>query len=168
MRQILLVAAAAILIAGCGTDVRKTHPVTGTLTIDGAPADAGIVIWLHPQFTESDKYPIHPRGETSTAGEFKITTYKTDDGAPEGEYVATVEWPQRVGQSSQFSGDLLGGAFSKPDLNKAKPEFKVNVTPQGATLTLNLTLTPQQKTALAAAKKKAAASGSPGFNLTGE
>jgi hypothetical protein len=123
---------------------------------------------LHPQFTENDKYPIHPRGETTTSGAFKITTYKTDDGAPEGEYVATVEWPLRVGQSSQFSGDLFGGAFSKPDVNKAKPEFRVNVTRDGATLTLNLTLTPQQKTGLEAAKKKAAASGSPGFNLTGE
>ena len=169
IRFIFPVAAGALLLAGCSgsNSLRKTYPVAGTINIDGAPAEPGVLVLLHPQFTEQDKYPIHPRGATTEAGAFKITTYNADDGAPEGEYVATVEWPQRVGMSPHYTGDLFGGVFSNADANKAKPEFKVNVTSQGAQLNLKLTLTPQQKSALEAAKKKAA-SGSGGFNLKGD
>jgi hypothetical protein len=169
MRRTLILAAAAVLAAGCGgNDLRKTYPVTGTVTIDGAPAEPGVLVWLHPQFPESDKYPIHPRGETKTGGEFKILTYNTDDGAPEGEYIATVDWPQRIGMSTHYSGDLFGGAFANVEANKSKPEFRVQVTQQGAQLNLKLTLTAQQKTAFEAAKKKAAAANSGGFNLRGD
>ena len=169
MNRLLTLAAAAVLVAGCGgNDLRKTYPVTGTVTIDGSPADPGVLVWLHPQFPESDKYPIHPRGETKQGGEFKILTYNTDDGAPEGEYVATVEWPQRSGMSTHFSGDLFGGAFANLEANKSKQEFHVNVSRNGAQLNLKLTLTPQQKTAFEAAKKKAAAANSGGFNLRGD
>jgi hypothetical protein len=168
MRRTLILAA-AVLAAGCGgSDMRKTYPVTGTVSIDGAPAEPGVLVWLHPQFPESDKYPIHPRGETKDGGQFKILTYNTDDGAPEGEYVATVDWPQRSGMSTHYSGDLFGGAFANLEANKSKQEFRVNVTREGAQLNLNLTLTPQQKTAFEAAKKKAAAANSGGFNLRGE
>ena len=168
-RTLILAAAAAVLAAGCGggKDLRKTYPVTGTVTINGAPAEPGVLVLLHPQFTETDKYPIHPRGETKEGGAFQITTYNTDDGAPEGEYVVTIEWPQRVGMSTHFSGDLFGGLFSSPEANKGKPEFRVNVTREGAKVALNLTLTPQQKSAVDAAKKKAAAANAGGFNLSG-
>jgi hypothetical protein len=168
-RNLLSAGLGALLLAGCngGNDLRKTYPVAGTITIDGAPAEAGVLVLLHPQFTEQDKYPIHPRGATTEAGAFKITTYNADDGAPEGEYVATVEWPQRSGMSPHFTGDLFGGLFSKVEANKEKPEFKVNVTKQGAQLDLKLSLTPQQKSALEAAKKKAAAGGG-GFNFKGD
>ena len=169
MTRVLLVAAAAGLAAGCGgNDFRKTYPVTGTLTVNGAPAEPGVLIWLHPQFAETDKYPIHPKGETTAGGAFVISTYNTGDGAPEGEYLATVEWPQRIGMSPHFSGDLFGGAYAKADGNKDRPGFKVVVTKEGATLALNLTLTADQVRALEAAKKKARDQGAGGFNLTGQ
>src|SRR5688500_13131919 len=149
-RTLFPAAAAALVLAGCGggADFRKTYPVTGTITVDGAAAEPGVLVSLHPQFPETDKYPIHPRGATTEAGGFKISTYNSDDGAPEGEYVATVEWPQRVGMSPHFTGDLFGGAFAKVDVNKGKPEFRVNVTKDGAKLDFKLTLTPEQKRAL--------------------
>lgn len=150
------VAAPTLLLTSCGgTDLRKTYPVTGTVTVDGKPPGEGVVIQLHPQFTETDRWPIHPRGATDATGRFQITTYSTDDGAPEGDYVVTVEWPQRSGMSTHFSGDLFGGAFGKPDANKGKPEFALKVTKDGAKLDLKLTLTPDQKRSLDAAKKKA-------------
>jgi len=95
-RLLIPFAAAAVLASGChgDADLRKTHPVSGTLMINGAPAPAGIIVFLFPQFTETDKYPIHPRGLTGEGGTFKVTTYNSDDGAPEGEYVVAVEWPK--------------------------------------------------------------------------
>lgn len=149
------VAAALLFLTSCGgdRDLRKTYPVTGTVTVDGTPAPAGVVVSLHPQFTETDRLPIHPRGATDDAGRFKITTYNTDDGAPEGEYVVTVEWLQRSGpMSPHFGNDLFAGAFAKPEAHKGKPEFTVNVTRDGATLDLKLTLPPEAKKKIAAKK----------------
>jgi|SRR5687768_14358113 len=169
IRSLLVPAAAVLLVAGCaGDDFRKTHPVSGMLTINGAPADPGVLVWLHPQFPEDDRYPIHPKGETTEGGAFTIATYNSGDGAPEGEYVITVEWPQRIGMSPHFSGDLFGGAFAKVELTRDRPEFKVNVTKDGAKITLNLALTPAQMRALEAAKRKVKEQGGSGFNLSGQ
>lgn len=157
-RLFLLVAAAAAVAVGCNSDpdVRKTYPVTGTLTINGAPAEAGIIVFLTPQFTETDKHPIHPRALTGDGGTFKFTTYETDDGVPEGEYVATLEWPPKTGPMSSYaSGDLFGGAFAKPELTAGLPGFKFTVAKTGATINLPLSLTAAQEKAIEAAKKKA-------------
>lgn len=148
------VAAALLLLTSCGgSDLRKTYPVTGTVTVDGQPAPAGVLVSLHPQFTETDRLPIHPKGATDDAGRFQITTYNTDDGAPEGEYVVTVEWLQRLGpMSSHFGNDLFAGAFAQPEAHKGKPEFTLNVTREGGTIDLKLTLPPEAKKKIAAKK----------------
>lgn len=158
-----------LFLTSCNGDgTRKTYPVTGTLTIDGKPADAGVLVYLHPQFTETDKYPIHPKGETDAAGTFQITTYNTADGAPEGAYLMTVEFPQRSGLSPHFSGDLFGGAFSNQESNKGKPEFTVTVAKAPVTANLELKLTPDQRKAFEVAKKKSAEKQSSMFNLGGK
>ena len=149
---------AVVLAPGCNSqpDVRKTYTVTGTLTINGTPAGAGVIVFLTPQFTETDKHPIHPRALTGEGGTFKFTTYESDDGVPEGEYVATLEWPPPTGPMSSYaSGDLFGGAFAKPDQTAGLPGFKFAVTKDGAKVNLQLTLTPAQQQALEAAKKRA-------------
>lgn len=168
MKRVLFPVVVAALVAGCGDgpEIRRTYPVTGTLTIDGAPADVGVVITLIPQFVETDKHPIHPRALMAQGGTFKFTTYNNDDGVPEGEYVATVEWPPRPLMSSFASGDMFGGAFANPDKMAAMPGFKFTVTKNGATLDLKLTLTPAQKRAVEVGKKKVAEQNAGGFNLT--
>ena len=160
MTRLLTPVLAAVLVAtGCNShpDVRKTYPVTGTLTVNGAPGEAGVIVFLTPQFTETDKHPIHPRALTGAGGTFKFTTYNSDDGVPEGEYVATLEWPPPTGAMSSYaSGDMFGGAFAKPELTAGLPGFNFTVTKNGATVNLQLTLTQPQLQALEAAKKKAA------------
>ena len=160
---------ATFLLTSCdGDGTRKTYPITGTLQIDGKPADAGVLIYLHPLFTETDKYPIHPKGETDAAGVFRITTYNTHDGAPEGAYLMTIEFPQRSGLSPHFSGDLFGGAFANQDANKNKPEFNVTVAKGPVTANLDLKLTPEQRKAFEVAKKKSSEKQSSMFNLSGK
>jgi hypothetical protein len=140
--------------------------VGGTETINGAPAEDGVIVTLVPQFTETDKYPIHPRGRTAGGGRFKLTTYNSDDGAPEGEYVATVEWPPRPVMSSFASGDMFGGAFAKPEVTGGMPGFKFTVAKPAVNLDLKLTLTPEQMRMVEVAKKKLAQQNAGGFNLT--
>jgi hypothetical protein len=165
-RLLIPLAEAAVLIAGCRSqpDVRKTYPVAGTLMINGAPAPAGIIMFLTPKFTETDKYPIHPRGLTGEGGAFKITTYTTDDGAPEGEYVATVEWPKPAVLSSYASGDQFGGAFAKADVNDGNPAFHVNVGKGAAKVSIDLAIAPEKLKAIEEANRKARQN-STGFNL---
>jgi hypothetical protein len=154
---------------GCSGDgTRKTHPAAGTLTIDGNPADPGVLVYLHPQYEEQDRMPIHPKGETDATGAFQVTTYSTHDGAPEGAHLVTVEFPQRSGLSPHFSGDLFGGAFANQEANKAKPEFALTVGREPAKLTLDLKLSAVQKAAFEAAKRASAGKQAGMFHTGGQ
>jgi hypothetical protein len=69
--------------------------------------------------------------------------------------VVAVEFPQRIGLSPHFSGDLFGGAFAKPEANKEKPEFRLTVGPNSGNLELKLTLTPDARKRVEEGLKKA-------------
>lgn len=78
------------VLFGCGSkgpkeiERMKTVPVSGTVTLRGkALADASVV------FTPTDG-KVNPRGTTDESGNFKLSTYGTDDGAPVGTYKVTV------------------------------------------------------------------------------
>jgi hypothetical protein len=73
--------------------------------------------------------PVTPQSVTDKSGEFSLTSFHTDDGAPEGEYVVTIEWRERSGLAKQdFEGlDRLGGAYAKVEKTKALPGFVVKV-----------------------------------------
>lgn len=155
--RILLLASVSILAVSCGaSDLRKTYPVKGTLKLDGQTPPEGILVSLHPQFTETDRMPIHPSGATDATGNFTIMTYNANDGAPEGEYVVTVEYLQRSGMSTHYGNDVFGGMYGKPEKTKDMPGFKIKVTENGATINLDLKLTPEQKKKVDAAKARPA------------
>ena len=95
-------AAAAALAGSCRTDpdVRKTYPVTGTVSINGTPAEAGLQVALVPQFTETDKYPIHPRATTGADGTYNFGTLAA------GTYSILVEQPPNT-----LAGQSAAGSF---------------------------------------------------------
>ena len=51
------------------------------------------IVVLHP-VNQNDPPPFPPRGVTGPDGTFVIGLRLTSDGAPEGEYVVTVIWPE--------------------------------------------------------------------------
>ena len=71
--------------------------------------------------------PATPQAVTDTNGEFHLTSYNADDGAPDGDYVVTIEWRERTGLMKQdFEGpDRLGGAYAKMEKTKSMPGFVV-------------------------------------------
>lgn len=78
------------------------HPVQGAIQFRGQPME-GAFVSLH---TKSGNNGIPtPRATVAKDGTFTVTTYDGNDGAPEGDYVVTVQWyrPVRVGN------DLVGG-----------------------------------------------------------
>jgi hypothetical protein len=78
-------------VIGCNSEVRvPVYPVSGKVTFQGKPA-AGAQVVLHP-VDRSKPSDVTPSAGVQGDGTFKITAYELDDGAPQGEYVATVEW----------------------------------------------------------------------------
>ena len=119
----LLAAVAALTFASCGgDDFKKVTPVSGRVTVDGQPA-ADCMVYLYRTFDDDHPHRVSPLAVCAADGSFKVTSYLTDDGAPEGEYVVGVEWRERSGVlGNQYDGaDRLGGEYAERDAKKAKP-----------------------------------------------
>jgi len=87
----------------------KTTPVSGIVTVDGAPVKD---IWVTLHSVAADMQ-VQPRDLTDETGRFEITTYMEGDGAPAGEYNITVEWLTYRPFGSQWVGpDKLKDQFN--------------------------------------------------------
>jgi hypothetical protein len=119
-----------VVLVGCGDgrNLRKVYPVKGKILVNGQPA-TDCQIAFHPTDAGDPATRVTPRGLTDEKGEFQLTTYYGNDGAPEGEYVVTIEWRERSGLTKQdFEGpDQLGGVYANPEKTKGLPGFVVKV-----------------------------------------
>ncbi len=100
-----VLAVLALTFTGCGRSNPNrvaVHPVQGAIQFRGQPME-GAFVSLHPK-SATDGVPT-PRATVAKDGSFTVTTYDGDDGAPEGEYVVTVQWYRPVRQGN----DLVGG-----------------------------------------------------------
>jgi hypothetical protein len=94
----------ALSFTGCGSKDAghvAVHPATGAIKFRGQPA-AGAFVTLHPR--EASAEVPAPRATVGPNGEFSLTTYDGDDGAPEGEYTLTVQWYRPVKQGDEYIG----------------------------------------------------------------
>jgi hypothetical protein len=130
VRRLLLVALGiTIALAGCRkSDFHTVYPVTGKILVNGKPA-ADCLIYLNRTFDDPSPRKVMPYAVTDDSGDFKMTSYITDDGAPEGEYVITVEWRERSGLlKNNYEGiDRLDGAYATVQKTKALPGFVIKV-----------------------------------------
>jgi hypothetical protein len=125
------VAAAAVLCLGlcsCGekTPIGKaTFPVTGQVCVDGQAA-AGLQIALHDLKGFDAADTTVSSAVTGQDGCFAVSTYRTGDGAPEGQYVLTFEWKKFDLISKTYGGpDQLRGRCSNPQ----KSRWRCSVEP---------------------------------------
>jgi hypothetical protein len=121
---------ATLLAAGCNgkpaSNRVPVYPVEAKITYKGFPA-AGAFVTFHAKSPRPD-VPA-PRAEVNKDGVVKISTYDGGDGAPEGEYVVTVEWHKLVKQGA----DLVQGPNVIP-LKYGRPQTsdivrKINAGP---------------------------------------
>lgn len=108
---------------GCGSGETRTptYAVTGKLT-DGSKPLANAQVVFHPVGGASDA--PKPRGKTDANGEFKLTTYDGDDGAPAGQYRVSVEQWKTVSADSG-PANQLPAKFADP----AKSGLTATVNP---------------------------------------
>jgi len=151
------VAFALLAATSCGDGkFPKTYAVKGKVLVDGQPAK-DCQVSLHRASGPQLSTPATPSGVTDDNGEFQLTSYVANDGAPEGEYVVKIEWRERSGiAKSDFDGtDRLGGDYANTEKNKATKGFTVQVGKQSITLPpFELTQSPQAKRKLDESKKK--------------
>lgn len=123
--RLLMLVPLLIALEGCGkrADGRlKSYPVHGLVTVDGKPAK-GIYIFLHPA-AQPPTHGIFPNAISNEQGEYWISTYDAEDGAPLGEYAVTAKWP--IGEGLMMhseSPDRLKGRYADP----AKSTTKITV-----------------------------------------
>lgn len=112
-RTFKLIAAAAVVVAGCGKPDRvTTQPVRGQVYYDGKPA-AGVQVFLFPIAAPMvPEIPANPHGTTGPDGRFAIGTYTDSDGAAEGSYQVVLYWPEESGEGEEATTDRLLGWYT--------------------------------------------------------
>ena len=94
----------------------KTYPVTGTVLVDGKPADGAMVIFC-PINPGPEIEQLRPSGKTDATGAFALMTFESGDGAPAADYKVLVKWPApaqvdaRDGRGGRPGPDRLRGKY---------------------------------------------------------
>jgi hypothetical protein len=104
---------------GCSRSTRL-YPVRGTVLYQGQPA-VGAVVVLHPPDEKLET--VRPNGYVDASGQFVLSSYRSEDGAPPGDYIVTVVWPEERSRAATpevelprnaRSNDRLKGRYSTP------------------------------------------------------
>lgn len=118
-------------VAGCNSGT-KLVSVTGTITVDGAPAD-GAVILFHPEQSENKTVSS---AVADSDGSFSPVT-DSEPGLPVGRYRLTIMWPdpaekpteQEIMLGSDKTGeDLLKGRYVSKDKSTVTAEVTSTTT----------------------------------------
>jgi hypothetical protein len=132
-RQLPLLAgfAAALAFTGCGSGEPRVPvvAVTGKISFLGqAPAGAQVV--LHPVATSGESNVV-PSATVKEDGTFEISAYDQGDGAPPGDYIATVEWFRLVSTGEGGGGrgpNVLPAAYAHPTTSPIRVTVKPEAT----------------------------------------
>ena len=109
-----------LTLVGCGEQQVPVYPVAGKVSVAGqSPVGAQVVF-----HSTSDSLPpnVVPTGTVKEDGTFDISVYKSGDGAPAGDYVATIQW-FKVVQSEGGSGrgpNVLPARYADPTASPIK------------------------------------------------
>lgn len=129
MNRLQLAFSAATILAmvvGCspqGPPRTATYPVTGQVFVDGQPAAELAVFFTNINGVDKDQ-PTFSTANTDAEGKFKVSTYESGDGIPEGTYAVTFIWGQMNLMSMSYGGpDKLKDRYSDPE----NSPFKVTV-----------------------------------------
>lgn len=119
-----------LLVAALGCDAPEpigpaAQSVQGSVVYQGKPA-SGFRVTFYPQFDIGPRQ-FAPSAMTDAEGNFKLTSYQAEDGAPAGKYAVAIEWPREINKGEGYdvppTVDGLKGRFADP----AKSKWQVDV-----------------------------------------
>jgi hypothetical protein len=116
----IAVAVLAAMLSSCGDGRVKVYPVHGKVVDEKGKPAAGATVMFHP-VTPPGHNVEAAAGTADEAGEYRLTTYNAGDGAPAGEYVVTVTWPEpRKSPFGPPPKDLLCGKYADRQASKLR------------------------------------------------
>jgi hypothetical protein len=133
--QILGICVAAVLAlsSGCGQTASaegqvEVFPVYGKVTFEGKPLARAVVTLTPVNMPQGAQPPAKAAqgtpgtgGATDDDGDFELSTYMAEDGAPAGEYYVTVSCEDRSGQhQGRDYPELLPERYQNPTTSGLK------------------------------------------------
>ncbi|MDB5305889.1 MAG: hypothetical protein JWO38_91 [Gemmataceae bacterium] len=133
MRKVLfcLTAALPLTAVSCGNS-NNLYPVSGRVTLNGAPATGAAVFFYRQGGDAMNEHMI--MGLVQEDGSFELVCGALGKGAPPGEYDVVIEWKPVSGQSKgrpQHGPDKFKGRYADPKhpALRATVEAKANSLP---------------------------------------
>ncbi len=117
----MVFALAAVAPVGCGKNDGhvKVYSVSGKVLVHGTPAEGARVVFYPVSDKLKGPHMPLPAGNTDAAGEFRLGSYKVDDGAPAGDYKVAITWPEPIPPNANPETfqrkDKLGGRYNDPE-----------------------------------------------------
>ena len=131
----ILLAAAGICIAGCGTRQPAVYPVTLTVTYTDKKPVVGAQVALL-----STEHKTMARGSTGSDGSCRLTTFESEDGAVAGPSKVIVAKPPLIGDPDKpYQGPQIADKFS----SALTSGLEVVVTEDGSKNSFPITITPR-------------------------
>jgi hypothetical protein len=114
-----VVIACLIAFAGCGSEARvPVFPVSGKVAFQGKPP-AGAIVVLNPVGATTNDQVV-PTGTVGNDGSFTLTAYEPGDGAPHGDYVATIQWYKVTKEAGGPGPNVIPKTYSNPKSSPVK------------------------------------------------
>jgi hypothetical protein len=117
-----------LFTAGCKRNETKVYPVHGRILVSGKPA-ARALVTFHPD-KPVDENGFRPIAEVDADGNFRLTSFRAGDGAPEGQYRVSVVWYLANPKPKAAEGDDANVRNYLPELYA-----RAETTPLRATVT---------------------------------
>jgi hypothetical protein len=136
----LALLAAVATLPGCGPSGPRLEPVSGKVTLDGAPLKSGTVTLVADE-SKGTKQVGSSSGAIGSDGTYRITT-DGKDGAPPGWYkVVVITMGPGMGQMQTGPLTTTGGVAPPPkysDQTKTDQTFEVTASPKPGAYDLKL------------------------------
>ena len=106
--------ALALLQAGCSGDDGRVpvFPVTGKVSVKGEVPEGALIVFYPAQ--SGGESELRPSAKVKSDGTFSLTTYDANDGAPSGDYTATIQWNKIIKKGNDYKAgpDLIPKSYA--------------------------------------------------------
>jgi hypothetical protein len=143
---LVALAPALLFLSGCGEKWAEVFPVTGTVKYNGQIPVGALIVLLPVAPAAPDA--VVPTGTVKDDGTFVITSYESGDGAPAGDYVATIQWYKFNEKLGGSGPNVLPADYSSA---KSSP-IKVTVNGGGPTEVPPITISSAKTTRVGTAR----------------
>ena len=120
--RFISLAAFLLVFGACEPSEQKVpvFTVSGVVTENGKALENATVVF---HATNVATNVPKPTGKTNAQGEYQLTTYDTNDGAPAGDYIVTVErWTTL--RPDEGPANRLPAKYAKPETSKLQRTIK--------------------------------------------